>query len=142
MEAIIDEVAEVLGVGKHRSLTKYEFSQLIQEGFPFKSVEMLTSVVAPHDKSFTYLLIPRATLNRRKREKVLTALESALLSRVAEVWAMARDVFGDMEQARRFLHEPHPFLDGETPINVTLQNEYGAEAVEDILGRLKYGSAA
>ena len=44
--------------------------------------------------------------------------------------------------ARDFLFRPHPMLEDELPVDVVLRSEFGAELVIDILGRLKYGSAA
>jgi len=49
---------------------------------------------------------------------------------------------GSKEAAREFLFRPHPMIEDKRPIDVVIQNEFGSEVVVDILGRLKYGSAA
>ena len=36
----------------------------------------------------------------------------------------------------------HPMIQDKRPIDLVIQNEIGAEMVVDILGSLKYGSAA
>ena len=73
---------------------------------------------------------------------VLSPDEGAKVARLAEVWAMARDVWGDDAAARAFLFRPHPMLEGERPVDVVLATEFGRPLVEGILGRLQYGSAA
>ena len=46
-----------------------------------------------------------------------------------------------LEAARRFLGEPHPLLRNRVPRELAIESDIGARAVEDLLGRLKYGSA-
>jgi putative toxin-antitoxin system antitoxin component (TIGR02293 family) len=61
---------------------------------------------------------------------------------VARVWGLAVDVWRTEDDAREFLFRSHPMLEDKRPIDVVIQNEIGAELVLDILGSLKYGSAA
>jgi putative toxin-antitoxin system antitoxin component (TIGR02293 family) len=58
------------------------------------------------------------------------------------VWNLALDVWGGDAEAREFLFRPHAMLEDRCPIDVVIQSEFGAEMVVDILGSLKYGSAA
>jgi putative toxin-antitoxin system antitoxin component (TIGR02293 family) len=78
----------------------------------------------------------------RAQEAVLSPAEGAKVARLAEVWAMARKVWGSDEEARAFLFQPHPMLENLRPIDVVLADEFGRPLVEQILGRLQYGSAA
>jgi uncharacterized protein (DUF2384 family) len=55
--------------------------------------------------------------------------------------ATAEYVWGDPELARRFLHEPHPMLEGRAPVRVAL-TELGARRAEDVLWSLFYGLPA
>lgn len=64
------------------------------------------------------------------------------VTEVARVWSLAVDVWGDEVKARDFLFRPHAMLDDKRPIDVVTQSEFGADAVVDILGGLKHGSAA
>jgi putative toxin-antitoxin system antitoxin component (TIGR02293 family) len=64
------------------------------------------------------------------------------LSRIAQVWSCALDVWQNDEDARAFLNRPHAMLDGRTPMGAALKTEAGARMIEDILGRLKHGTAA
>jgi putative toxin-antitoxin system antitoxin component (TIGR02293 family) len=61
---------------------------------------------------------------------------------VWRVWSLALDVWQSEDEARDLLFRPHPMVEDRQPIDVVIQNEFGAEMVVDILGGLKYGSAA
>lgn len=140
MERLHLEISEVLGLpGGHSDL---DWAMLLSEGLPTSSFERLCAAIAPEDKAFAYKLVPRSTLIRRRRESRLTPEESERVQRIAEIWAFAVEVFGDEAKARRFLMRGHPLLRGERPIDLVIANAKGARAVEGILGRLKYGSAA
>jgi putative toxin-antitoxin system antitoxin component (TIGR02293 family) len=59
---------------------------------------------------------------------------------MASLWTLTLDVWQSVEAAQRFLREPHPLLKGQIPYEVAVETEIGARTVEEILGRLKYGS--
>jgi putative toxin-antitoxin system antitoxin component (TIGR02293 family) len=147
------ETAEVLGIaaplGQAGSLLW--IAHVVADGLPLSSLERLVSQVAPDDKSFVYRMIPRPTLARRRkasalastsRQALLSPDEGAKVARLAEVWAMACDVWGGEDAARAFLFRPHPMLESQRPIDVVLATEFGRPLIEGILGRLQYGSAA
>lgn len=52
--------------------------------------------------------------------------------------ALAEQVLGDADEARRFLNEPHPELGGRVPIEVAA-TEHGAREVQAILWKAFYG---
>jgi putative toxin-antitoxin system antitoxin component (TIGR02293 family) len=140
-----EEVAGILGVKpRHgRPVSPFEFIERIENGLPVAAVEHLCRVLAPGDANFKHLIVSRPTLARRKRQHAkLSAEESDRLVRLAKVWTFAREVWGSDEEARAFLFRPHMMLEGRRPIDVVLGTDIGARLVEDILGRLKYGSAA
>lgn len=136
------KVAEVLGLRSRAPISKYDLAELLRTGLRVDALDRLCRALAPEDKTFPTVLIPRETLKRRRIQKVLSPEESELLGRLAQVWAMALDVYEDEQTARKFLHEPHALLHGKKPIDMARANTFGAAVVEDILGRLKYGSAA
>ncbi len=122
----------------------------IKEGLSLDSLDRVVHAVAPTDNTFAHQIISRATLARRRkaratagdhRESRLSPDEGTRLARLASVWAMALDVWGGEEAARRFMFGHHMLLDGRRPIDVVLESELGRPAVEGILGRLKYGIA-
>src|SRR5271165_2989282 len=142
------EVADVLGIPGTGS--PLWIMHAVTEGLPLSSLDRVVGRVAPADKGFVFRVVPRPTLARRRKAMGASASEPAVLSadegsrvaRLAEVWAMAREVWGSDEEARAFLFRPHPMLEGQAPIDVVLATEFGRPIVEGILGRLRYGSAA
>lgn len=95
----------------------------IESGLPVAALDHLTDSVAPGDARFKFRLIPKATLERRRKSasKRLTSEEVP-------------------ERAREFLGRPHPMLDGKVPLDVTLATSPGgADMVINLLGRAAYG---
>ena len=142
MDIAAREIADVLGLPARGPFSRFDLAQRLAKGLGINALDRLCSVIAPEDAGFKLTLIPRATLQRRRVKRTLTPEESELVGRLAQVWVMARDVYKEEGTARRFLHEPHALLHGKKPIDVARSNALGAELVVDILGRLKYGSAA
>jgi putative toxin-antitoxin system antitoxin component (TIGR02293 family) len=147
MLAYADPVSEVLGIPATGPLL---LMSAVEKGLPLASLDRVVHSVAPADNKFAFRIIARATLARRRKafaaakdraDGRLSAEEGTRLARLAGVWAMALDVWGDEDGARRFMFEAHPLLQGRRPIDVVLENELGRPVVEGILGRLKYGSA-
>jgi uncharacterized protein (DUF2384 family) len=162
MVAIAETVSDVLGIKKSGP---FVLMSAVEQGLPLASLDRVVRSVAPSDNKFAYRIVPRATLARRrsawaayKQKKVskgqkgattgqahavgrLSAEEGTRLARLASVWAMALDVWGDQEAARRFMFEEHPLLHDRRPIDIVLENELGRPIVEGILGRLQFGSA-
>jgi putative toxin-antitoxin system antitoxin component (TIGR02293 family) len=147
MVAIVDPVSEVLGI---RASGPLPLMSAVEHGLPLTSLDRVVRSVAPSDSKFAFRIVARATLARRRKslavaknraESRLSAEESTRLARLAGVWAMALDVWGDEDAARRFMFEEHPLLLGRRPVDVVLENELGRPVIEGILGRLQYGSA-
>jgi putative toxin-antitoxin system antitoxin component (TIGR02293 family) len=146
-----DTLSDVLGLhGKGRRVPMSLMSE-VEKGLPLAALDRLTKAIAPDNASFAFRLVSRATLARRRKALAtsrngaaarLSADESARVARLAEVWALARAVWGGDPAARAFLFRPHPMLEGRRPIDVVLANEFGRPLVEGILGALQYGSAA
>jgi len=114
----------------------------IDHGLPVKAVDKLAHLLAPDNAQFKHRLVPKATLERRKKTNKLSPEEGARLARLARVWSAARDVWGSDGEARDFLFRPHPMAEDKRPIDLAIQSEFGAELILDILGGLKYGAAA
>jgi putative toxin-antitoxin system antitoxin component (TIGR02293 family) len=145
MPPAAETVARILGITTgQRNPTTMNMIDQIEKGLPVKALYRISSYVAPDDVNFKFQIVSRATLARRKKQPGarLTIDESDRLARLAKVWAFARDVWGNAESARAFLFRPHPILTDRRPIDVILGTDLGARLVEEILGRLKYGSAA
>ena len=144
--------------------SELDYVDLVNEGLPVESLEHIVKFVAPTDSEFKFRIVPKATLHRlmsdvRKktaqllreakggrvprsaRVARLNARQSAVVARLASVWAQAFHVWKSREAAREFLYTNHPLLNGRRPIDLVLENEIGAQLVRGILGRLEHGSA-
>jgi putative toxin-antitoxin system antitoxin component (TIGR02293 family) len=69
-------------------------------------------------------------------------MSTATPSEIARLRAFAREMWGSDAAAQRFWAEPHLLLDGRTPLEVATESEAGARRIEQILGRLKFGTVA
>ena len=137
-------VADVLGLPAKEIAARSPFGLMsrIEDGLPIGALERVAHLLAPSDAQFKYRLIAKATYERRKIALRLSSDEGTRLARVARVWSLALDVWQTEEEARDFLFRSHPMLEDRRPIDVVIQSEIGAELVFDVLGSLKYGSAA
>jgi len=142
-----DAVSQLLGI---RASGPLPLMSAVEQGLPLASLDRVVGLVSPSDRKLAIRIVARATLARRRKafataknpaEGRLSAEEGTRLTRLASVWAMAIEVWGETEAARRFMFAQHPMLDGRRPIDVVLDNELGRPLVEGILGRLQYGSA-
>jgi putative toxin-antitoxin system antitoxin component (TIGR02293 family) len=143
--------SDVLGLRVKGPLVPTSLMSEVEKGLPLTALDRVAKAVAPGDAGFATRMVARATLARRRKALAtahdapasrLSAEESARVARLAEVWALAREVWGSDETARAFLFRPHPMLENRRPIDIVLANEFGRPLVEGILGRLQYGSAA
>lgn len=120
----------------------------VSRGLPVSAVDELAARIAPGERTFKFHLVSKASYARRLGSgagfgaATLSRAESERVTRLSRLWAFAVEVWGDADGARRFLRKPHMFLDGKSPLDVALSSELGGRMVEDILGRLAFGSAA
>lgn len=140
----IANIVEVLGLPAREGVkSPFGLINRIEDGLPVEALERIARLFAPGDSQFKYRLVPKATYERRKRGAVrLSSEEGMRVARLARVWNLALDVWGDEAEARDFLFRSHAMLEDQRPVDVVIQNEIGAELVFDLLQALKYGSAA
>ena len=138
------DIADVLGLPVKETASRSPFGLIsrIEDGLPIGALDRVAHRLAPGDTQFKYRLISKASYERRKVALRLSSDEGTRLARVARVWSLALDVWQSESEARDFLFRPHPMLQDKRPIDVVIQSEIGAELVLDVLGSLKYGSAA
>ena len=118
---------------------------MIRAGFPPAALDSLrTKLGTSWEELEKALNLGKRTLQRRlskkpgHKEKRLTDAESERLYRFARVIARAREVFGDLEKAFRWLRKENRALGGERPM-MLLDTDVGTTAVEDVLTRIEYG---
>jgi putative toxin-antitoxin system antitoxin component (TIGR02293 family) len=119
-----------------------ELDAVVSHGLPKNALKASVAYIclsAEDRKQLLYRIIPEATYKRR-RDK-LSAEESGRIERLARIYATAQYVWNSDDDARAFLHTPHPLLQDRTPLDVSM-TELGARRVEEVLWQLYYGIAA
>ena len=84
-------------------------------------------------------LSPRSL--QRRREGRLARHESDRLYRLARIVALAKHYLGAEATATRWLKRPNRALGGAAPLEL-IDKELGARSVENVLGRIAYGSVS
>lgn len=132
-------VETLLGVSA-RGSSCLGLANSIIDGLPVSALDRLAGAVAPDDARFKFRLVPKATLERRKKSATrhLTSEEGDRLARLAKVYVFALDIYDDNAKVRDFLNRPHAMLDGKPPLDVALATGPGADAVINLLGRAAY----
>ena len=96
----------------------------------------------PSAADISHHVIPLRTLSRRmQRQQALDPAEADRLVRLARLFALTRETFGDVEMAARWLHRDNKALDGATPLSIA-DTDQGIRSVETLLGRIAHGIAA
>ena len=133
-------VADLLGVKPKNTETMLTLAYSVKKGLPVSALDKFAGRVCPHDvRRFTYRVVPKPTLERRRKAKqLLTTEESDRLARIAKVFAFGLEVFRDEAKVRSFLDRPHPMLDDKAPLEIALATGPGADAVINLLGRAAY----
>ena len=119
-----------------------ELDELVSQGLPKNALKASVDRICLNNedrKHLLYRIIPEATYKRRRAS--LSVEESERAERLARVYATAQYVWNSDDDARAFLHAPHPLLQGRTPLDVSM-SELGARRVEELLWKLYYGIAA
>jgi putative toxin-antitoxin system antitoxin component (TIGR02293 family) len=119
-----------------------DLEKLVIAGLPSESVKIVVDRIYPNALNQYYEVVPRSTLNRKLSDKSPLPIQySEKLERLARIYAFALEVWGLEADAREFMSKKHPMLDDRTPFAACM-TELGARQVEQILGRLLFGSAA
>ncbi|MCG3117879.1 MAG: DUF2384 domain-containing protein [Candidatus Manganitrophus sp. SA1] len=80
----------------------------------------------------------KLTKNRKILDYRLNPVTSDRLYRFAKIYAMAVEVFGELNEAQKWLRSPQIGLNGRIPLEL-IATEAGAQEVKDLLGRIEYG---
>lgn len=119
-----------------------DLEKLVIAGLPGESVKIVVDRIYPNSPNHYYEVVPRSTLNRKLNDgSPLTLQYSEKVERLARIYAFALEVWDSEEDAREFMTKKHPMLDDRTPFAACM-TELGGKQVEQILGRLLFGSAA
>jgi putative toxin-antitoxin system antitoxin component (TIGR02293 family) len=137
-----ENIADVMGgtsvLGRHvRSIGDLEGT--ISRGLPRRALRTTVERIFPgagDARRILFRVIPEATWKRRRTR--LSPAESERTERLARVIAAAEYAWGNRQDARAWLTQPHPELGGRTPLDSSM-TELGARRSEELLDRLFYG---
>jgi putative toxin-antitoxin system antitoxin component (TIGR02293 family) len=128
--------AAVLGRGIFKA---DELRKRVRDGLPYGALVAVEARLGLKPTEVeTMLALPARTRMRRKKTKVLSAVQSDRLYRLARIAAIAVEVLGDEIKTTRWLRKPNRSLGHSEPLRL-LDTEIGARAVEDALGRIEHG---
>lgn len=116
----------------------WSVEEAIARGLPRDALQRVARAISSDPAAATKLVhavVPKTSLSRRG---TLTPAQGEQTERLARVFSYAQRVLGDVEDARAFMHRPHPELQGRRPVDAAL-TELGGRAVEHVLDALAYG---
>jgi putative toxin-antitoxin system antitoxin component (TIGR02293 family) len=137
-------IADILGgpkILRHDVSSLADLQKVVAEGLPIRSLDETAKYVSNGPRAAAALkdrLVPRATRSRRTRLKIG---ESEKVERIARLMALAEQVWENTIDARAFMNESHPMLEGRSPLEMAA-TELGARRVERLLMQLEYGLPA
>lgn len=113
----------------------------VRAGLPVALVDGVVAEGLVSAAELDRLAISRKTLAHRRGLGHLSPEQSDRLMRLLRVIAQARETFGGLDKAARWLRRPTRALDGAAPLDL-LDTDLGAERVARALGRIDHGIAA
>lgn len=134
-------------VAKSRSSFRFLASlrlnlESVETGVPIETITNFVSASGVELKDIYDIVIPARTLkHRRSHKQSLSPDESDKLARLVRVFDQALTVFGDVEQARRWLNRPKKRFEERTPLQM-LRTDFGGRMVEEMLGQIDEGMFA
>lgn len=134
-------IAERLGGAKvlrKEVRSDLDLADLIHEGVPTRSVDLVLESGLMEPGEMYGLVIPRRTLAHRKKSQTLSAEQSDRLVRAIRTLTRAEEALGNEEKAARWIRKENRALGGRRPIDL-LESDAGVRMVERILGRIEHG---
>ncbi len=130
---LLDEVGEESGAAR--------LAASVRVGLPVSLVDEVVAEGLVSAAELDRLAVSRKALAHRRGLGRLSPEQSDRLMRLLRVIAQARDTFGGMEKAARWLRRPTRVLDGAAPLDL-LDTDLGAQRVGRVLGWIDHGIAA
>jgi putative toxin-antitoxin system antitoxin component (TIGR02293 family) len=130
---LLDEVREAAGEAR--------LAAAVRHGLPVSLVDEVMADGLLTAAELDRLAVSRKTLAHRRGLGRLSPEQSDRLMRLLRVIAQARETFGGLEKAARWLRRPTRALDGAAPLDL-LDTDLGAQRVARLLGWIDHGIAA
>lgn len=110
-----------------------------QKGVPKREIARVKKLLGASDEYMAAVAgVSRKTFLTHSTKGVFKAGEAERILRVAEVLDAANDVLEDGDRIQAWLDRPNRSLGNETP-RLLLKSPSGAEAVHDVLMRMRHG---
>lgn len=116
-------------------------SEAVRAGLPVSLVDEVLAGGLLSAAELDRLAVSRKTLAHRRGLGRLSPEQSDRLMRLLRVIAQARETFGGLDKAARWLRRPSRPLDGAAPLDL-LATDLGAQRVARLLGWIDHGIAA
>ena len=140
VETIFRKLGGREGLGQ-KVASEADLARLVHRRIPLRAL-VYVKRSGFSDQEIGRFIIPERTQRHRKgKRQPLTVEESDRVVRLTRIQAMTEDVFGDVENANRWLRENLAILDGKAPLEVA-RTESGARVVEQILAKIDWDAAA
>jgi putative toxin-antitoxin system antitoxin component (TIGR02293 family) len=112
----------------------------IEQGVPTSTLDKFAAYSGIPLKQLLEVVIPPRTLkHRRERKEPLNIDESDRLARVARIFNLTVEVFGNVNSAREWLVTPFDQFNGKSALNL-LRTGAGGGLVEETLHRIDEGA--
>ena len=124
----------------HGDFTTANLVKVLEVGLPVTELtDLQAGLDVPAERLAPMLGISKATFHRRKGAgSKLKPSVSDRVVRFARLLGKAVQVFGDNQEAKRWLNSAQFGLGGAVPLDYA-RTEVGAREVENLLGRIEYG---
>lgn len=130
--------------GEYVWATKMDRMNIIREGLPYESIEVISQRAGLPVKQVLNLFgVPQTTYNKKKRDKdLLSGRDSEVVLVLTELLDFGLEVFNnEAEKFQRWLKKPNISLGRVTPESL-FDSLTGIQEVRNSLNRLEYGNLA
>lgn len=134
----------VVAEDKYSWTTKMDRVDIIRNGLPYESIEVISTRTNLPVKQVLHLLgVAQTTYNKKKRDKdLLTGRDSEVVLVLTELLDFGLEVFNnEKEKFQRWLKKPNISLGGVSPQSL-FDSLTGIQEVRNSLNRLEYGNMA
>ncbi|NHE59986.1 type II RES/Xre toxin-antitoxin system antitoxin [Cyclobacterium plantarum] len=133
-----------VSTGEYAWANKMDRVNLIREGLPYETIEVLSKRAALPVKQLLHLFgIPQTTYNKKKRDQeLLSRRDTEVVLVLTELMDFGVAVFNEeAEKFQRWLKKPNISLGGVSPESL-FDSITGIHEVSNSLNRLEYGNLA
>jgi putative toxin-antitoxin system antitoxin component (TIGR02293 family) len=118
--------------------SEFELAEIVEQGLPTDSINHLKEQGLTFSELSEIVIAPRTLKHRKARGEHLSHEETGRMVRIARIFALADDVFGNHDRALIWLRSADDRINGRTPLSM-LHTESGGRLVEKMLWQIDEG---